>query len=110
MPRRIVFRHMDHSPVIEEFANTHLDKLEKFLSTERTPIFIDLVMTPAPTHAHNNVELRLKTPHYELVAHHEGKDLYQEIDRVVDKMLKELAKAKDKRLSEGKTVDIYHDA
>ncbi|QQR62651.1 hypothetical protein IPH67_04520 [bacterium] len=49
MNKRIVFRHMDHSPAIEELANKHLQKIEHFLENEPTPIYIDLVMEPSKT-------------------------------------------------------------
>lgn len=102
MQKRIVFRGMDSSPVLEEFAHKHLEKVEKFLEHERTPIMIDLVMEASHVHAHHKVELRVKTPNYDLVAHHEGPELYQEVDRVVDKMIAELRRAKEKRVDEVK--------
>lgn len=110
MHKRITFRGMDHSPVIEEFANDHLKKLEAFLEDERTPIAIDLVLTAQPVHAHHKVELRVKTPHYDLFAQHEGPEMYQEIDRVTDKMLQELRRAKEKRIDDQKKHDSFKSA
>lgn len=110
MQKRIVFRGMEHSPVLEEFANKHLEKLDKLLEHERTPIIIDLIMEASHVHAHHKVELRIKTPHYDLIAHHEGPELYQEVDRVVDKMLAELRRAKEKRVDTEKKGDSFKSA
>lgn len=98
MQKRIVFRGMESSPVLEEYANKHLEKLDRLLENERSPIIIDLVMEASHVHAHHKVELRVKTPNYDLIAHHEGPELYQEVDRVVDKMIAELRRAKEKRV------------
>jgi ribosomal subunit interface protein len=110
MTRRIAFRHIDSTPVLEEFANKHLDKLQKFLEHERTPVSIDLVLDAATVHAHHKAELRVKTPDYDLVAHHEGPDMYQEIDHVTDIMLGEIRRAKDKLMHERRTKDSYKSA
>ena len=107
MQKRIAYRGMDSTPVLEEFANKHLEKVEKLLENERTPIWIDLILEASTVHAHNKVELRVKTPHYELVAHHEGPEMYQEIDRVTDKMVQEIRRAKEKRVDNAKKVDSF---
>lgn len=102
MNKRIAFKNMEKSDVIEDFANKQLLKIEKFLEKERSPVSLDLVIEFAPVHAHNKIELRLNAPDYSLVAHHEGPDIIIEIDRVVDKMINEIRKAKDKRVTEKK--------
>lgn len=107
MQKRIAFRGMESTPVLEEFANKHLEKVEKLLETERTPIWIDLVLEASTVHAHNKVELRIKTPNYELVAHHEGPEMYQEIDRVIDKMIQEIRRAKEKHVDEAKKANSF---
>lgn len=107
MQKRIAYRGMESSPVLEEFANKHLEKIEKLLENERTPIVIDLVMDASVVHAHHKVELRVSTPNYDLFAHHEGTELYQEIDRVTDKMIKEIRRAKERLLDEAKKKDTF---
>lgn len=110
MHKRIAFRGMDSTPVLEEFAQKHLEKIERVLESERTPIYIDLVLEASTVHAHNKVELRVITPHYELIAHHEGPEMYQEIDRVTDKMIMEIRRAKDKRVTDDKKKDSFKSA
>lgn len=96
MNKRITFRNMDHSDMIEEHANKQLSKIEEFLHHERTPIFIDLVLEPSKTREHNKVELRVKSPHYDLVSTYEGPDFYAILDRVIDVMYYDLREKKQK--------------
>jgi ribosome-associated translation inhibitor RaiA len=110
MHKRIVFRHMDHSPVIEDFANQQLAKIEKFLESEPTPVYIDLVMMPSKTHEHSRIELLVKTPHYEKITEHEfqGDKFYDVLTDVIDTMYKELLEAK-RRLKDDRKTQGRHD-
>ena len=98
MNKRITFRNMDHAESIENYANEHLRKIEKFLENEPLPISIDLVMEPSKTREHNRIELRIKSPHYDLIAHHEGPEFYKILDHVLDVMMQLLLEAKRKRI------------
>lgn len=110
MQKRVTFRHMEHTPLLEDFANKHLERVEKLLVNEATPVSIDLVLESAPTHAHNRVELRVAGPRFTLVAHNEGPELYQEIDTVIEKMIREIKKAKDKLEDQKKHGDTFKSA
>ena len=110
MKKRIVYRGIDSTPVLEEFINTHLAKIEKLLENEPTPVMIDVIIEPSPVHAHNRVEIKVNSPHYNLVAVHEGPEMYQEIDRVTDKMVSEIRRAKEKRVDQQKKGDSYKGA
>lgn len=107
MNKRIMFKNMNSSEVLERFALEKLEKIEHMLESERSPVKIDLVLEGHPTHAHNKVELLVFTPDFKLVAHHEGADFNEEIVRVIDKMLHELRKEKDKR-ADYKIKDDYY--
>jgi len=98
MHKRITFRNMEHSNPLEEHVHKHFSKIEKFLHNEPTPIYIDMVLESSKTHAHPRAELRIKTPHYDLVTHyeHEGVDMYDAIDRVIDVMYRQLHEQKEK--------------
>jgi ribosomal subunit interface protein len=110
MQKRIAFRGMEHSPVLEEFAQKHLAKLEKILAAEPTPVFIDLVLEAHHTHHHHKVEVRVITPHFDLIAHHEGPEMYQEVELVTDKMVQEIRKAKDRFNDEQRKKDSFKSA
>ena len=106
MNKRITFRGMDHSDVLEEYANQQLQKIEDFLENERTPIRIDLILEPAKLRQHSRVELRVKSPNYDLISNyeHEGQEFYDVLDRVIDVMYNELHEAKDRMDDKRKTV------
>jgi len=110
MHKRITFRNMEHSEVMEDYANQQLKKIEEFLSNEPTPVYIDLVLEPSKVHEHHRVELRVKSPNYERISNyeHEGMDFYDVLDRVIDVMYRGLHEDK-KRLNDKKKTAGRHD-
>jgi ribosomal subunit interface protein len=106
MNKRIAFRNMDHSGPMEQHANDQLAKIEKFLENERSPILINLTLTASHVHEHPTVELTVKTPNYDRTVkyEHEGTDLYDSLDRVIDTMYKELHEDKKRLHDDLKTV------
>lgn len=86
MHKRITFRRMEHSRVMEDYANEQLARIERFLKNELPPIYIDLILEPSKIHAHHFVELRIKTPRFDLISNYEGPDFYEVLDRVIDVM------------------------
>lgn len=106
MNKRIVFRGVPHSGPMEDHANQQLKKIEKFLENERSPVNIDLIFEPSKLRQHSRVELRIKTPHYDLVSHYEfeGTEFYDVLDRVIDVMYRRLHEEKDKHVEDRKMV------
>lgn len=102
MHKRITFRNMDHVSSIENYANRRLDKVEHFLQNEKTPVYIDLVLEPSKVHEHHHIELRVKSPHYDLISNYEGPEFYNVLDHVVDTMISELTEEKRKIVDERK--------
>lgn len=100
MHKRITFRNMDHVAAIENYANDKLAKIEEFLSHEPTPIYIDLILEPSKVHEHHRVELRIKSPHYDMISNYEGPEFYKVLDRVIDVMLEDLHREKRKQIDE----------
>lgn len=96
MNKRIAFKHVDRTPALEDFINKRLEKIEHLLESERSPVSIDIVIEGYPNHAHNRVEVIVKTADFHLIAHHEGADVNKEIDVVLEKMLDQIRTAKDK--------------
>lgn len=110
MSKRITFRHIEHTPALDQFANAQLEKVEKLLSGEHTPVFIEFVIEGAPNHAHHVADLRVKAPHFTLVAKHEGPDMYTEIQRVTEAMAQQIIKAKEKYAEKQRTQDSFKSA
>lgn len=106
MNKRITFRGMDHSDVMEQYANQQLAKIIDFLKNERTPITIDLMFEPSKVNEHHKVTLLVKSPNYDLVSEYEhpGVGFYDVIDRVIDVMYRNLHEAKRKMVDDRKVI------
>ncbi len=94
MHKHVTFRNMDHSPVMEEYANKQMERIEKFLTTERSPIYILLILEPSKIHAHHRVELRVKSPRFHIITKYEGPNFYEVLDRVIDVTYNDLLNGK----------------
>ena len=102
MNKRIFFKNMDHSAAMENHANQQLAKIEGFLVHEASPVHIDLTFSPSKVREHHKVELRVKSPNYDLVSEyeHQGMEFYDVVDRVIDTMYRNLHEAKRQRIDE----------
>ena len=109
MHKRITFKGMDHSSVMEEYANQQLVKIEEFLENERTPVYIDLILEPSKVREHHRVELRVKSPSFEKISNYEGPKFYDILDRVIDVMYRELCEEKKKELDQRKMRGRHDD-
>ena len=111
MHKRITFRNMDHSDVMEEYINKQLEKVEKFLKNERDPVYIDMVLDASKTREHPHAELRIKAPDFELISSYEknGVQMYDVIDRVIDIMYKQLRQHKQKEVEQRKIRGRHED-
>ena len=111
MNKRIVFRNMEHSDVMQNYANEQLAKIEAFLEHVDKPAFIDLYFEPSKVHQHHRVELHVKCGHYDLNSsyEHEGMDFYDVLDRVIDVMYRNLCEEKRKYHDKIKTVGRHDD-
>lgn len=111
MIKRIVFRHMEKSDVMENYANEQLAKIEEFLHDERSPVYIDLIFEPSKTREHHRIELRVKTPHYDKISDYEytGTKFYDVLDRVIDVMYRELHEEKRRNHDREKMVGRHEE-
>ncbi len=104
MHKRISFRRMDPEAIMEKYVDQQLDKVVKFLSNEKSPVYIDVVLENGKIHAHNRVEIRVKSPNYDLVSHYEGPKMYDVIDEAIDRMYLELRRHKEKLVDKRKAA------
>ncbi len=109
MNKRITFRDMPHSEVMEQYADEQLEKIVDFLHSERSPIYIDLVLAPSKVREHHLIELRVKSPNYELYSTYEGAHFYDVLDRVIDTMYRELRQKKDRIVEDKKMVGRHEE-
>jgi ribosomal subunit interface protein len=107
MNRRILFRHMEHSDALQSHVDKQLEKIEAFFVHEPLPIYIDFTLDASKSRAHPRVELIIKTPHYDRVVHeeHNGTDMYEVIDRTVDRMYHLLREDKQRHVDDRRSRD-----
>ncbi|NRB21273.1 HPF/RaiA family ribosome-associated protein [Candidatus Dependentiae bacterium] len=104
METKITFRNMEHSDPMEKHAQQQLEKVKTFLENEPTPVRIDLILEPSKVHSHHRIELRVKSPHYDVISNYEGSEFYKVLDRVIDIMYKRLHEEKRKRIDARKGI------
>lgn len=99
MNKRIVFRNMDHSDVMQEYADKQLKKIEDFIVHFNTPHTIDVYLEPSHVHMHHRVSLHVRcgSHTFESSCEHEGMSFYDALDKAIDVMYKKLHDAKDKQ-------------
>ena len=105
--KKITFRHMDATPDIKNYAEAALDRVMKALSHESSPIYVDLILTPGRPHAHHEVELLVKTPHYNIVCKETGPHFFQLLDMVSDIAYRKIHEEKERLLNERRNTDSY---
>jgi putative sigma-54 modulation protein len=107
MKKVISFKNMDHSEPLELHANDKLNKIQNYLKgfKNTSPLNIDLHLKSNKQHPHHEVELNLKTPLFDLNAHDSSPDMYVAVDNVVDKIITQLKKEKEKLLDKRKKVE-----
>lgn len=110
MDKKITFRQMDHSQVMEDYINQQLVKIEKILEHEREPIFFEIVLEPSKVHAHNKVHILVKTPRYYLNSDYEGPEFYDVLDRVIDTMYRQIIEKRKELQDKDRTADSYKGA
>lgn len=97
MQKKITFSGREHTSVLDNHINEQLAKVERFLADEPTPRFIEVSVTSHDVHQHSRVVARVKSPHYDCFAEHEGPEVIAEINEVIDRLYAQLREAK-KRL------------
>lgn len=109
MQKKITFHGMEKTQPMEDYCDKQLAKIEQFLSHERSPVFINLVLEPSKVHAHHHIELRVKTPTYEKIVHYEGPEFYDVVDRVIDVMYYELREISKKQKEHNRAIGRHQE-
>ncbi len=101
MQADLTFRGMEPTEAIEEFVSKNIIKFKKYFGKEDPDAtFVHIVLEGNHNHHMYMVEIRVKSPHFDVVAKREGKDMYPLIDETVKVMDRELEKAKRKLVDE----------
>ena len=99
MKADLTFRGMDHTQAMEDYVAKNLKKFNKYLGKEDPEAtFVHVVLEGQQKHNVFKVEIRVKTPHFDVIAGREGKEMYPLIDEVMRIMERELEQEKQKLL------------
>ena len=111
MNKRIVFRNMEHSDVVHDYADQQLAKIEEFIEHFNSPHIIALYLEPSHVREHHRVELHVRFGSHTLESsyEHEGSSFYDTLDRVIDTMYRRLHEEKRKIDDQKKTVGRHED-
>jgi ribosomal subunit interface protein len=96
MQKQITFSGREHTPALDKHINEQLAKIERFLADEPTPRLIEVAVEFHDVHQYNRVVARVKSPHYNCYAEHEGPDVITEINEVIDRLYTQLREEKGK--------------
>ena len=95
MQADMTFRGIDSSVAMEQYAAKYLTKFKKYFGKEEPDsIFVHVVFEGSLNHHIFSCEVRIKSPHFDLIAKREGKEMYSVIDEVMHIMERELQVAK----------------
>ncbi len=108
---RIVYRNMEKTDAIEQHAREQLKKVEKFLSYDNEPIYINLALEASKTREHHSIHLHVTTPHHNFmeVYEHQGIPFYEALDKAIDAMYHTLHKEKERLIDERKWLGRHEE-
>ncbi|KKP35596.1 MAG: hypothetical protein UR26_C0003G0069 [candidate division TM6 bacterium GW2011_GWF2_32_72] len=109
MHKRITFRGMEHSPVMEKHVDQQLEKILHILDNKPGPKHLDVVLDASKIHCDNKVECTLKTPQFDLISHHSCPDIYEAINISIDILYHQLLEAKRKLVDDRKQLGRHEE-
>ena len=86
----ITFRHMDATDAVKAYATEKVAKLQRFL---RTPMKGQVTLSCQQDRLHS-VEVDIHAGHAHFHAHETCEDMYASIDKVIDKIERQIVSAK----------------
>ncbi|MBP7854413.1 ribosome-associated translation inhibitor RaiA [Candidatus Babeliales bacterium] len=103
MELEIIFRGIDPSEALEKYVAKYFTKFKKYLGRQDpSSIFLHVVLDGQFNHHLNQVEARVKTQEFDLIAKRQGPEMYPLIDEVMHIMEHDLQKAKQRKVDDVK--------
>jgi ribosomal subunit interface protein len=96
MQKKILFHGFERTPVIDRHIEEHTGKIERFLAEENSPKHFDVTLEFNQPHQFYRVTARVKSPHFDCFAEHEGPDVNFEIKEVLERLHEQLRVTKEK--------------
>lgn len=86
----ITFRHMDATDAVKDYATEKVGKMQRFL---RTPLKAQVTLSCQHDRLHRaEVDIHAGPDHFH--AHETSEDMYASIDKIIDKLERQIASAK----------------
>ena len=87
----ITFRHMDATDAVKTYATEKVGRMQRFL---RTPLKGQVTLSCQQDRLHH-VEIDVHAGHDHFHAHETSEDMYASIDKVIDKIERQIVSAKE---------------
>ncbi len=97
----ITFRHMDATEAVRDYATEKVGKLQRFL---RVPMKGQVTLSCQQDRLHS-VEVDVHAGHDHFHAHETSEDMYASIDKVTDKIERQISSAKGSLYAKKKGAD-----
>jgi len=88
-------RHMELTDALREHTRGKIDKLQKYLD-----LIVDADITMSVEKYRHKVEVKIKGKNGQVTGTEVSNDMYQSLDRVFDKLEKQLRRRKDRRVNQ----------
>ena len=93
----VTFRNMSHTQAMEDHVQKYMPKFAKYLGKDNPDAtFVHVILDGHLVHRKCTAEVRVKTPHFNLIVNREGHDMYPLIDEIMHIMEEQLQQAKEK--------------
>jgi ribosomal subunit interface protein len=97
MELEIIFRGTEPSLAMEKYVIKYAEKFKKYFGKENTDsVFVHVVLEGHLTHHIMNVEVRIKSQHFDFTIQREGKEMYVLIDETMKIAEEQLQQKKEK--------------
>jgi ribosomal subunit interface protein len=102
MNLKITYRGMDKDVAVEKHIEQQLKKIEDFVDQEHGPVYMELIIEKNSKFPNFQVNARMHMPICHHMAEHEGVNIYEEINMVMDRIYRDVVKAKEERVDKKK--------
>ncbi|MBI2353360.1 ribosome-associated translation inhibitor RaiA [Candidatus Dependentiae bacterium] len=95
----VTFRNMESTEGLQDYVEKYTEKFKKYLAKyDPLATFVHVVLDGHLEHRRYTAEVRVKTPHFNLIVNRQNHDMYPLIDEIMHIMERDLQIAKEKEV------------